>query len=65
MEEVRQMTEVTEEMEEVEQVEDREIWGETEEMDHLLPHEIQLQKQEEEKAVRNAIEKARTAAYKN
>ena len=58
MQEVQQMADVTEEMEEVE------IRGEAEEMDHLLPHEIQLRKQEEEEAVRNAIEKARTAAYK-
>ena len=59
MQEVQQMAEVTEEMEEVE------IGGEAEEMDHLLPHEIQLRQQEEEEAVRNAIERRETLIREN
>jgi len=58
------MAEVTEEMEEMEEVE-MEIGGEAEEMDHLLPHEIQLRRQEEEEAVRNAIERRETLIRDN
>lgn len=65
MQEVQQMAEVTEEMEEVEEVEDMEIGGEAEEMDHLLPHEVQLRQQEEEEAVRNAIERHETLIREN
>lgn len=59
------MAEVTEEMEEMEEVEEMEIGGEAEEMDHLLPHEIQLRQQEEEEAVRNAIERRETLIRDN
>ncbi|PUU82733.1 hypothetical protein B9Z19DRAFT_1074350 [Tuber borchii] len=62
MQEVQQMAEMTEEMQ---GVEDMEIEGKAEEMDHLLPHETQLRQQEEEEAVRNAIERRETLIREN